>query len=237
MNTLGMRLLLSVFFLIGMGMATVDYFLLKGHFNFIRFAALATGEVIGYQSSRGKKGASMHAPKVRFSVPLAEGGQGESFEIIGSVRSNSRGYDLGDSVPVMYLPDDPQSARIKSFLEQWFAILIVSMFALIFNGIWVAFAVNAVFKWRLQAWLEQHGQTIQADVSQILRNSTFQVNGRSPWRVSAHWTHPRTGTTHILSSEHLWQDPTMAMRDRRQVGVRIDANDPRRHRMDLSFLE
>ncbi len=236
MNSLGMRIFFLVFFVVGMGMATVDFFLFKDRREALLDAVLTQGEVTGFVQSRGSKGGSMYAPRVRFSVPMAEGGAGESFEIVGRVRSSNKGYAIGDTVPVIYKPEDPASARLHSFMEQWFAILIVSVFVLVLNGIWITFAVLALRRRRMDAWLDQYGSTVQARVQQIKQRTNVRVNRRHPWQISALWTHPVTRTAHTFTSDSVWENPTMAMRGVKEIDVRVDMDDPRRYRMDLSFL-
>ena len=231
-----MRLFLMIFFLIGMGMAAADVLLIRSSLQFGSRSALTTGEVIGYETSRGSKGGTLYAPRVRYRVPLPEGGAGQSYEIVGSVSSSSRGYDQGAKVDVIYLPDEPAQGRIKSFMEQWFAPLMVSVFALVFNGIWLGFAIYEIRKRRMHAWLEQHGMPVQAKLNGVRRNTSLKVNGRSPWVLEAQWQHPITQTVHSFTSENLWFDPSEYLQELKQVDVRVDADDPRRHRIDIAFL-
>jgi len=231
-----MRLFLFMFCFFGLGMASLDVFLIRDVLRFRAGAAMTAGEVIGFRSSRGSKGGTMYAPIVRFAVPLAEGGSGQSFEITGSVSSSNPGFDEGDKVDVMFHPDRPGEGRIQSFMEQWFGPLIVGLFALIFNGIWLGFAAYLIRQRRMHAWLEQHGMPVQADLVEVRRNTSLKVNGRSPWVIDAQWQHPLTGTVHSFSSENLWFDPSDYVKGRAKLDVRVDADDPRRHRIDLSFL-
>jgi len=40
----------------------------------------------------------------------------------------------------------------------------------------------------------------------------------------------------LFESENLWFDPSEFISSRQQVPVRVDADDPRRHRVDISWL-
>ncbi len=231
-----MRLFLSIFCFFGLGMAALNVFLIRDVLRFREGAAVAQGEVIGFRSSRGKKGGTMYAPIVRYAVPLAEGGVGKSYEVTGSVSSSNPGYDEGDRVEVLFHPDRPAEGRIKSFMEQWFGPLIVSLFALVFNAIWLGFAAYQIRQRRMFAWLEQNGMPVQAKLVEVRRNTSLKVNGRSPWVIDAQWQHPLTGTLHRLCSENVWFDPSDYVKGRDQLDARVDADDPRRHRVDLSFL-
>ncbi|MCB1611107.1 MAG: hypothetical protein KDI60_04995, partial [Xanthomonadales bacterium] len=63
-----------------------------------------------------------------------------------------------------------------------------------------------------------------------------KVNGRSPWVIRAQWQHPVTSKVHMFQSENLWFDPSEFIGDREQIGIRIDADQPERHRVDISWL-
>lgn len=231
-----MRMFIAVFAAFGIGIAVLEVWLVRDVLSF-RSAALRTeGEVIGFSTSRGSKGGTMYTPRVRFALPAAEGGTEREIEISGSVSSSSRGYRLGEKVSVLYQPDFPEDARINSFMEQWFPVAIVSFFTLVFNAIWIGFVVAAVRTRRMYGWLDQFGMTVQAKLTEVGKNTSLKVNGRSPWVIRAQWLHPVRNTVHLLTSENLWFDPSPYLAGVEEVSVRIDADNPRRHRIDLSFL-
>jgi hypothetical protein len=231
-----MRWLIVIFGIVGVGMGIADYFVIRHTLDFRNGALSVQGEVIGYQSSRGSKGGSMYAPRVRYNVPQAEGGVGASYEIVGGVRSSSRGYDIGDAVKVYFRPESPADGQIGSFLEQWFVASILSVFTLVFGGVSVGLIVAGIRRRRMYAWLEHSGMTVQARIVEVGKNTNLKVNGRSPWVIRAQWQHPVTGKVHLFQSENLWFNPGEFIADREQVGVRIDADQPERHRVDISWL-
>jgi hypothetical protein len=231
-----MRLFILIFGLVGLGMGIGEFFILKHLFEFRSQAVAVQGEVVDFVTSRGNKGGTMYAPVVRYSVPAAEGGSGQTHEIRGSVSSSSRGYDLGERVEVLYLPDQPGDGRIGSFMEQWFLPLIFGIFTTVFGGIALAFIVVEIRKQRMYAWLQHSGMTAQARINEVGKNTSLKVNGRSPWVIRAQWQHPVTQNIHVFESEDLWYDPSEFIGDREQVPVRVDADDPRRYRVDISWL-
>jgi hypothetical protein len=231
-----MRLFIIIFGLVGLGMGIGEFFILKSVFEFRSQAVAVPGEVVDFVTSRGSKGGTMYAPVVRYNVPAPEGGIGASYEARGSVSSSSRGYDLGERVEVLYLPDAPAEGRIGSFMEQWFLPLIFGVFTTVFGGIALAFIGVEIRKRRMYTWLQHSGMTIQARINEVGKNTSLKVNGRSPWVIRAQWQHPVTQEMHVFESENLWYDPNEFIGDREQIPVRVDADDPRRHRVDLSWL-
>lgn len=220
----------------GVGAAVADFYLLSSHLRFRADALRVEGELVGYVSSRGSKGGTLYAPRVRYEVPAPEGGPGTPYEVVGNVSSSSRGYDIGDKVPVYYRGSAPHEARIDSFMEQWFAPLLLGFFALVFGGIALGFLVAEIRRIRTWRWLEHSGMTVQARIVEVGKDYSLKVNGRSPWVIRAQWQHPVTRAVHVFQSEHLWYDPQPFLAAREEIGVRIDADDPERHRVDIAWL-
>lgn len=85
--------------------------------TFLATAATAPGEVIALERRGG------YHPVVQFQLP-----DGEPMRFAGQVGSTPPAYQVGQSVEVLYNPEQPRSARIRSFLELWFvATLFTSM--------------------------------------------------------------------------------------------------------------
>lgn len=231
-----MRLFVLIFGIVGLGMGLADYFVIRMALDFRDGAIVTEGEVIDFNDSRSNKGGTMYSPRVRYWVPAAEGGMSVSHEINGSVRSSSRSYDIGDKVQVLYRPELPGSGRINSFLEQWFVVSIFSVFALVFGGVALALVVGAIQRKRIYAWLEHSGMTVQAKIIEVGKNTNLKINGRSPWVVRAQWQHPVTQQVHVFQSDNLWFDPSPFVGKRIDTPVRVDADQPRRYRIDLSWL-
>lgn len=230
------RVIALIFGLVGLGMGSAAIWVVWSTIEFRAHAVRTDAEVIGFSTSRGSKGGTMYAPQVRYSIPGPEGGTGASYEIRGRVSSSSRSYEVGDRVSVWYQPEHPEAGRIDSFMEQWFFPLIFGLFGVVFGGIASGFAVAEWRQRRLYAWLATHGMTVQAKLIEVGRNYNLKVNGRSPWVLRAQWQHPLTQAVHVFESENLWYDPGDYVRGRGDVPVRVDADDPGRYRVDISWL-
>lgn len=231
-----MRLFIVIFGLIGLAMGVAEYFAIRHAVDFRAGAYAVEGEVIDFERSRGSKGGTMYAPRVRYVVPQPEGGVAETYDIVGSVRSSSRSYDIGEKVSVLYRPEAPGDGRIGSFMEQWFLVTLLGGFTAVFGGVAVGFIVAEVRRKRMYDWLVHSGMTVQARIIEVGKNTNLKVNGRSPWAIRAQWQHPVTQAVHVFQSENLWFDPSPFLADREQVPVRIDADQPKRHRVDISWL-
>jgi hypothetical protein len=65
-------------------------------------------------------GGYMYAPLVRFETI-----DGRTVEFQSSLRSNPPGYRTGQTVSVLYDPDDPQSAAIRGLVSLWLTSIVL----------------------------------------------------------------------------------------------------------------
>jgi hypothetical protein len=161
---------------------------------------------------------------------------GNRYEVSSRIGSNPPAAATGESVGIYYPPEHPEDGRIDLFLENWFLACLFGGLGSVFGAIGGGFALSLWRERRLHEWLEQNGARVEARVTGVERNTRIRINGRSPWRITAEWQHPVRGSSHVFRSENLWTDPSDQVRDLKTVRVRIDADDPRRHWMDVGFL-
>jgi hypothetical protein len=194
----------------------------------------AEGSVIRLQREYSRnsdgQGRYLYYPIVRFGTDA-----GEDIEFRGSTGTSSPSYRRGERVTVLYLPQSPQDARIDSFGGLWAGPLITGamgiLFTMIGGGFWFVRARRA----KLEEWMRMNGRPVEADYTGVYRDTSFKVNGRSPWRITAQWQDPAGRKLHVFESKHLWFDPEPFVEDDR-ITVLIDPRNPKRHVFDLSFL-
>jgi hypothetical protein len=82
--------------------------------HFTRVAQHAAGTVIEMREQKDKEGGISHAPTFRFQD--SAGGQ----HIVSSgMYQEPPAFHVGDTVGVLYLPNDPQTASIDTFGQVW----------------------------------------------------------------------------------------------------------------------
>ncbi len=221
-----MRFFILVFGLVGLAMGAAAGWALWDTLSFRAGALRAEGVVVD----------AANTATVRYTVPGPEGGVAAVHEIRSRISSNPPAFESGERVTVYYRPENPAEARIGAFLEQWFLPTLFGSFGLVFGGVALGFAIAQIRKRRMWRWLEENGMPVEADFIEVGKDYSLKVNGRSPWVLRAQWQHPLTQEVHVFESEHIWFDPTPFTGDRRTLTVRVDADDPKRHRIDLGFL-
>lgn len=84
-------------------------------------------------------------------------------------------------------------------------------------------------------FLKQNGKRIDTDFQSVAINTSLKVNSRSPFQILTQWQNPVTSKIHIFKSENIWYNPTDYVKTD-TLKVVIDANNPKKYFMDISFL-
>ena len=71
--------------------------------------------------------------------------QGQEVEVSGNIRTNPPQFKVGQTIDVLYDPENPQKARIKKWFNLYFVPLLLGFLGLIFGGIGIATWVVSIF--------------------------------------------------------------------------------------------
>lgn len=197
--------------------------------SFIARAQHAAGEVVELVP-RYSNNSSTYAPAVRFAAA-----DGREIRFVSSSSSNPPAYSTGERVDVLYLPGEPERARINGFFSLWGGPMILGGIGAVLFVLGLAVQLAGGMARRKEQDLLLHGTPVMADFQSVNQNTRLEVNGRNPYRVTAQWRNPATGKVHVFQSCNLWYDPTQYI-DRRQLTVYVDTANPERYHMDVSFL-
>lgn len=97
---------------------------------------LVRGKVVRLSAGRGSKGGTVYTPVVEFSF------NNQIFQIYGSVASSPPSFDVGEEVELFVNPQSPQTASINSFMENWFAVLVLGILGSVFSAIGIFLLIN-----------------------------------------------------------------------------------------------
>lgn len=219
-----------VFALIGLGLLVAALAMAMDTRDFLGRAARAQGTVIDLVSQRSSDNAVSYHPEVAFSD-----NQGSNVHFVSPSGSNPPSYHRGERVEVLYLPDEPEKARIHDFLGTWFAPLLLGAIGLVFFTVGAGMIAAGMRKSRRRKRLLAHGRRIDTDQLRVERNTALTVNGRHPFQVVAQWQDPSNATVHEFRSDNLWFDPTQVIKGK-TIHVFMDRNNPSSYVVDLPFM-
>lgn len=161
--------------------------------------------------------------------------KGTPIEFLSSTSSNPPSYSVHEKVEVIYNPEFPNEAKIKSFFSLWGGATILGVLGLVFFIIGGSIIAYGIKKKNMFKYLKQNGKKIEADFQSVNINSSLNVNGVNPFIVVLQWQNPETSELHIFKSDNIWFDPTDFIQTDK-INVLIDRRNPKRYSVDLSFL-
>ncbi|HYC78963.1 MAG TPA: DUF3592 domain-containing protein [Planctomycetota bacterium] len=108
------RIVGAVVFVVGVGPLVAAGAAAVSTNRFLSRASAATGEIVGEEADRGRKGGVTYRPIVSFQD--ASG----ATHVVATDAGTSERVVVGETVPILYDPASPDDARIDAFLHLWF---------------------------------------------------------------------------------------------------------------------
>ncbi|WP_084680299.1 DUF3592 domain-containing protein [Chryseobacterium luteum] len=137
--------------LLSIGILLLGIALYMGYnkYTFLENAITAKATVISYRTTTDtetkKNGNKRTTKKITYYYPTFEfkDAQNRLTQVESNVgHGNSKPYSVGDQVEIVYSKENPQNARINSFLNQWLFTTIVGSFSLLFLIIAFTFKIK-----------------------------------------------------------------------------------------------
>jgi hypothetical protein len=128
-----------VFGLVGSLLFVIGIFIWIRTRTFISSSQEVKGTVIRMLSSSGSEGGTVYAPVFRFTTI-----QGQVVEVQEKVYSNPPGFSVGESVDILYDPQNPDKARPKKWSSLYFVPLLLSGMGAIFGCIGLVVLISKV---------------------------------------------------------------------------------------------
>lgn len=228
-----------LFDLIGTGMLVLSFYFYQQSVTFLETAARTEGRVTEYvrnSKSSNSRNNSSYYPIVQFQAP-----SGETIEFRSNTGSSSKPYGIGESVPVLFDPQNPHEARIEGWFSLWGGAAICAGLGAVFTFVGMTLLISMVRRRNVESWLQTNGQRVRArviGVEQEVRRtsrarrrrwtSTHTSRTNISFVVVAQWQDPIRGHLHVFRSDPLPYDPQESLRGK-EVEVLIDPNNPQRY--------
>lgn len=217
-----------VFAGIGLLLLVIGTYVYSREQAFITGATRTEGRIVRMQESHDDDGTT-YRPVFEFTDA-----RGQTYTGVSRVGTSHPSRKIGDAVPVLYDPANPDEARIASYFQLHIGSFVLSLLALVFGG--VGFVWLYLVR-RREAMIEElrlSGARVKAKVIGIHQRTNITVNNRHPWRIEAE-AQEASRAGQIYYSGNIWSDPREKVPE--TVEVWVDRNDPRRHHIELGFIE
>lgn len=126
-----------VFSLLGGLLVLIGVFIFIRTRIFISKAQEVKGTVIQMVWSRGSEGGGGYSPVYQFRTI-----DGQTIVVSDSLSSNPPMFQEGQTIDVLYDPENPQKARIKKWMSLYFVSVLLGGMGLIFGGVGVALLIG-----------------------------------------------------------------------------------------------
>jgi len=222
------------FFSIGLVLLIVAGVIYSSTSSFRREALTAPGTVIELSlersSSSGGGTSSSYYPIVEYRTE-----EGETIRFRSSTGSNPPSFREGQQVTVRYRAETPYKAKIDTFGQMWLGVIIIGSIGVPFFILGTIFLLIPARRKKLDAWLQDNGRIISAEIDRVDINPGVRVNGRNPYVIYAQWHDSTTGRIWVFKSKSIWYNPEKYIQTK-SVHVRIHPDNPKKYVMDTSFL-
>lgn len=144
------------------------------------------------------------------------------------------GWRVGKEIEIYYDPNNPSHVQTGASTMMLFFF---APFCLLFVGIGL-FLLLGNSKGKRKKMMET-GTQITVTINQVFRNTSFQVNGQSPFVIECSWVNPTTGITCIMKSENLWVNPQPIIEQKgiTALNAYIDMNNPKKYYIDVENIK
>ncbi len=161
---------------------------------------------------------------------------GEEITVSSTQGRNPPAYSVGQEVFILYDPQNPHNARIKSFWNIWLGPMIVTGLCGAFLSVGLIPFGFDIRRRRTVEFLKNKGKVIHGKVISINMDASRTVQNEHPWRITLQWLNPSSGKVHVFKSDHIWFDPSDFVKIGEEMEVRIDPKNPKKHWVNIDHL-
>lgn len=201
---------------------------------FLASAISSTGEVVSLvpvNSTSSDNGVlTTYAPSIVFTTK-----NGQKISFTSELSTSSSNFFVGQKIPILYLPNEPKSAKINNSFQIWMPPVIVGVFGVFMVLVWVGQAIFQRLKNGKRDYFLENGKMVLATFKRIYVNEHIQSGDRNPHKIITEWCDPLTNKLHVFNSETIWFYPNnLNVGD--EVKVYIETDNPKKYWMDISFI-
>ena len=237
MNNIKTLIAAIIFFIVGVGILTGGFFMIKSTISFLNNSEKTEGVVTNIIQSRSSdSGNYMYSPEVSF-VDNNE----KTISFTSNVSSNVSTYKMGDKIPVIFNKENSQDAKINTAFQLWFGPALMTVLGIIFFLIGLLTLIRQARKSSLKKNLLSSGTKISAKVTSIESpdvRSGFSYGSRIPsktYQIVAQWLNPADNKMYVFKSDDLTYNPESIILNK-EILVYIDPVNPQKYYMDISTL-
>lgn len=222
------KLLFGIFAIVGALIIFGGFKLQESNTKFLEIAQIANAEITDIDIYHDSDGDSHHTVFVEFDV--------DNREYSGTLGQYDSSMYVGKEVTVYYDPQNPNHFKGSSSKYSGY---LLSGFGGIFFLVGIIPLGLGIKKSSNSKKLKETGTLIEAQIDNVYLNTNYRVNGRHPYRLSAHAQLPNSEKIYTFESENVWGN-LQAVIDTHQiekVNVYVDLDNPKKYCVDLEEIK
>lgn len=221
------KLIFGIFFIVGIAAILLGIFLFGKVFNYSNTID-TVGTITKITSNRDYDGDTIYEVSISYSI------DGKAYE--SKINGCPRDCHVGKQIDIYYDKDNPNRIGVKS----------LDMVFLIFPGLGIIFVIiggrgilGIVNAKKSLKRLKESGQLIYADYVETILNTSYKVNGRSPYKIICEWVDPTDGNYYKFKSKNIWTNPENIIEQKNitKFPVYINNNNKKKYVVDIDILE
>lgn len=147
----------------------------------------------------------------------------------------SSGYYEGKAIDIYYLEKNPNEVGTHS---GDYMVFMFPAFGLLFFSIGIGIVISNIAKKINNKKLKENGTCVYATYTETVYNTSYTVNGRSPYYIVCSWTNPSDGKMYMFKSNNVWFNPEPLIRQSNVTTfpVYIDETNPKKYFLDVDAI-
>lgn len=223
------KALFAVFAIVGIGLIIGGIIWLINGISFKAKAVEITGEIVNIESYYTGSGSKK---KLHHNVYIDYEYNGVYYDNVMLGEYTSGMYE-GKMITLLCDPDNPGDVRTGS--STVFVPIVLMIFGLVFGLVGIIPLLSGAKKNASQKRLLVEGRVLHAVVESVTLNTSYRVNGRSPYIIYCTYTDEFNGTVYRFKSNNIWNNPEMMFPVGSSINVHVDSNDYSKYYVDTEY--
>ena len=222
------KLIFGIFAIVGALIILGGFKLQDVNTKFLEIAQTTSAQITDIDVYHDSDGDSHHTVYVEFDV--------DNKEYAGTLNEYNSGMYIGEKITVYYDPQNPNNFKSSGIKYVGY---IVSAFGSIFFLIGIIPIGLGIKKSSNSKKLKESGFLIEAQIDKVYFNKNYAVNGRHPYRLSAHAQLPNSEKIYTFESENVWGNLQAVIDTHKfeKVNVYINLDNPKKYYVDLEEIK
>ena len=222
------KLIFGIFAIVGALIILGGFKLQDVTTKFLEIAQTTNAQITDIDVYHDSDGDSHHTIYVEFDV--------DNKEYAGTLNEYNSGMYIGKEITVYYDPQNPNNFKSSG---SKYAGYFVSGFGAIFFLVGIIPLGVMAKKSSNSKKLKETGTLIEAQIDNVYLNTNYTVNGRHPYRLSAHAQLPNSEKIYTFESENVWGNLQAVIDTHKfeKVNVYINLDNPKKYYVDLEEIK